>query len=249
MESVLVKDRLIHGAGTTEAEWRACGGLQALPFENISSILASIARLVVCAPHPDDEILPCAGLLSAASTAGIPILVIAVTDGEASHGNRPEKVEILRKCRPRETSAALLRLGINANVRRQKIPDGKVSDFESQLSSQWDLLRTDAVITPWRLDGHPDHEATTRAVLMASSRIGFTVLETPIWGWHWSRPAESDLPWGRGFRFLVNARTLARKRDSIRAFESQLTSDGDRPAILTPATLARFERDYEVYFR
>lgn len=42
-------------------------------------------RLVIVAPHPDDETLGCGLLIAAAVRAGVRVAVIALTDGQASH--------------------------------------------------------------------------------------------------------------------------------------------------------------------
>ena len=51
--------------------------------EHGRSILGRTASLLVLAPHPDDEILACAGLLREAAAAGLPCLVVFLTNGEA----------------------------------------------------------------------------------------------------------------------------------------------------------------------
>jgi LmbE family N-acetylglucosaminyl deacetylase len=68
---------------------------------------------VVVAPHPDDEILGCGGLLRHAAEQGMEVRVVAVTDGEAcypdEHWWTPER---LRSARRAELAAALGELGI-----------------------------------------------------------------------------------------------------------------------------------------
>ena len=40
---------------------------------------------VVVAPHPDDETLLSGGLIAHQARAGVPVIVLAVTDGEAAY--------------------------------------------------------------------------------------------------------------------------------------------------------------------
>ncbi|WP_369010244.1 PIG-L family deacetylase, partial [Salmonella enterica] len=37
------------------------------------------------APHPDDEVLACGGLMCVATDLGLEVMVVAVTDGEACY--------------------------------------------------------------------------------------------------------------------------------------------------------------------
>lgn len=243
----MVSDRQISGAGTPEADWRRHPAWAALPSAPVRSLVPAAARLVVCAPHPDDEILPCGGLLAAAADLGHPILILAITDGEASHGPSSVWSERLREGRPRETADALRRLEIDAEVRRLRFPDGGLALREDALAETLrSLIRSgDVVLAPWRWDGHPDHEATARA----AAKTGCTLLETPIWGWHWARPAEAIFPWASAVRFDLGEGLHRRKLAAIAAFTSQLEPAGGRPPVLAESTLRRFRRREEVFFR
>lgn len=81
--------RPIEGAGTPEAAWRAAPFLSALPRVTLPQLLQGSQRLVVVAPHPDDEVLGCGGLIAAARAAGMPVLIIALTDGEQAYPDEP----------------------------------------------------------------------------------------------------------------------------------------------------------------
>lgn len=243
----MVIDRQIRGEGTTEDEWQATAAFRNVPSVHASDLVPSGQRVVICAPHPDDEILPCAGLLSMLREREI--VIIAVTDGEASH---PDRSEYLREVRPTETAEALRRMGVEASVIRFGLPDGGLSGLESELTER--LLRQftwrDVIFTPWRWDGHPDHEALTAAVLSAASQRGCAQpIEMPIWGWHWVRPETEAIPWERAVRVDLDAATWAAKRRSIEAFASQIEAPLNGSPILTSTTLERFDRPFEIFFR
>ena len=244
-----LNSRQISGEGTPEAEWVACEALSTLPFAGVQSLVPAEARLVVCAPHPDDEILPCGGLLASAFDKGNEVLVIAITDGEASHGDSFR--EVLRLSRPIETTEALQLLGVDAAIVRLRMPDGKGAEFEGFLSDilRCKLQQRDIVLVPWRWDGHPDHEAAARAASQAASEVGCVLFEMPIWGWHWSNPNNTPLPWKQAVRFELSESHRQRKLDAIAAFNSQLSPIGDRPPILTQTTLKRFSRHWELYLQ
>ncbi len=240
----MTTDRTIRGPGTPEAEWLESEFIANLPSVTPRALVPPAGRLVVCAPHPDDEILPCGGLLAA--LADRDILVIAITDGEASD---PARAANLRRIRPLETQAALGRLGVDPTVERCRFPDGGLASIEGDLTAaiRRIIRPSDAVFTPWILDGHPDHEATTRAVHQATASEGCaSPIEMPIWGWHWAAPSEPRLPWDRAVKVSVDGPFRAAKRLAVREFSSQLCGS---PPILPPPVLARFDRPWEIFFR
>jgi LmbE family N-acetylglucosaminyl deacetylase len=244
---LIVDDRHL---GRSEPEWAASEPLRALPA------LAPVRspRVMVIAPHPDDEVLGTGGLLQAVRAQGVPVEFVAVSDGEASHpGASPDEVNDLRVVRPRETGVALRRLGWEAPaVIRLGLPDGQlechVDDLARRLGG---LLRPDdLVLAPWRHDGHPDHNACGRAAREAAAWASATVLGYLVWAWHWGDPHGSDIPWDRCRRFDFDRRMAARKRWAIGAFASQ-TQPSDSPKrsepVLPGPVLRRFWRQYEVF--
>ena len=247
--------RLIRGRGTGEAAWQAWPGWQRMPRATLEDLVPEGHRLVVVAPHPDDEVLGAGGVLAAAAEAGYPILVVAVSDGGASHpGSTRWPPELLVPQRIAERQNAMRTLGIDSSqVLALHLPDGDLGTHMHQLTSQLtDILSaTDVVISPWQWDGHPDHEAVAAATMTASDASGSTPLQVPIWGWHWVDPKASAFPEDRAVRFDLSAAALARKRSAVRCFVSQLTGDpstGEGP-ILPEWVLKRLLRNCEVIFR
>lgn len=244
--------RRIEGAGTPAAAWRGDPALARVPEVALERLVAPHARLVVVAPHPDDEILACGGLLHMLARRGAAPLLVAVTDGEASHaGSRAWPPERLRKVRPRETAAALARLGLaSAHVVRLGIADGGVTAAEGEITHALAaLLRpADVVVTTWRRDGHPDHEATARACARARAARGATLLETPVWGWHWSVPGDGAMPLAHARKLALAPAVLADKRAALACFHSQLTPDGDTAPVLPAPALDRILNPFELYF-
>lgn len=254
--AAVTRNRHIAGAGTGADAWHEDAGLAAVANVGAAGLVAPGARLVVVAPHPDDEILACGGLLHmlAARPPAQPPLLVAVTDGEASHpGSTDWPPEKLRAARPRETLAALACLGIEApDLLRIGIADGGVTAAEAALTHRLaDLLKPgDVVITTWRYDGHPDHEATARACLMAAAQCGARVLEVPIWGWHWSAPADDAMPLVHARKLALTQEAQSGKRAAMACFRSQVLPDASRGAdpIVSPQALDRVLLPFELYF-
>ena len=247
-----VLDRTIHGQGTPERAWRAWAGLQALSSVTIGQFAPGGARVVVVAPHPDDEVLGCGGALALLARAGREIVVVGVTDGEASHrGSLAWTPTLLAQRRRAERADGLARLGVSAPARALGMPDGGVAQDEAALAGRLSaLLRPgDAVFATWRLDGHPDHEAAGRAAAAAAADRGCRLWEFPVWMWHWAMPDDPRVPWERLRRLAVDADARQRKLRAVAAHGSQLveTPAEDRPPVLPDWALARLLRPFEVF--
>lgn len=249
-----LENRLIEGAGTSADAWRADAQLMAVPAITCQELLGAATRVVIVAPHPDDEVLACGGFLQQLAALQVPVSVIAVTDGEASHpGSATWTRTRLQSVRPDETMAALTMLGLaDVPVTRLHLPDGGVAPREAELAQALATLvtRDDLLLTTWRHDGHPDHEATARACARAAGDCGAVLVEAPIWGWHWSRPGDAAMPLAHARRLMLDDATLARKRAALDCFESQLVTDADsgHDAILTRNTLERLLNPFEMVF-
>jgi len=245
--------RLIAGAGTAADAWRGDAALAGVADIDAAALVPPGARLVVVAPHPDDEILACGGLLQLLP-AGASAVLVAVTDGEASHpGSSDWPRERLRATRPQETLAALACLGVQApDLLRIGIADGGVTAAEDLLVQRLGaiLQAGDVVLTTWRYDGHPDHEATARACLATAAQCGARILEAPIWGWHWSAPADGAMPLAHARKLALSDAVQARKRAAMACFRSQVLPDTSRGAdpIVPPHALDRVLMPFELYF-
>lgn len=247
-------ENLIRGAGTTLAEWQASHSLACVPTITHQQLIPTGHRLIVIAPHPDDEVLGCAGILARMRGREADVVMLAVTDGEASHPRSQQWTPSrLRQQRPLESLRALDCLGLDANAldwQRLGLPDSAVAGQEDQLVER--LLDVvcpgDRVITTWRLDGHCDHEATGRAAACAASQRKACLIEVPIWAWHWARPDDPRIPWARARKLMLDEKVLAQKRRAINAHASQVSTDGWASAVLDQETIERLLQPFELVF-
>lgn len=164
--------------GVTSAEqWR--GAITA------PSIAIGPGRLVVVAPHPDDEVLGLGATMAARSSRKAPDLfsgrgpgetgatdtsthdpsdvVVCVSDGAASHPGEvaPEEMRGRRKA---ECEAGARELGID--LRMLGLPDGGLSAdaVDAALHPVLDELAPTTVAVTWSGDGHPDHHVSAESV-------------------------------------------------------------------------------------
>ena len=245
----------IAGTGTREADWQAWPRLHRFPALE----LTGCRRVVLLAPHPDDEVLGAGGLLRLLHRRGAAVDVVAVTDGDASHPGSPTTSPTrLAARRRRESTAALVELGLaTAVVHRLGLVDGAVAGAEPVITAALaDLLAAAGpgtwCLSTWDGDGHPDHEAVGRAARAVAAHRGVPLLMYPIWTWHWAAPADPRVPWSRARSVGLDPETSAAKRAAVRCFGSQIAPLSAAPedaAVLTPAMLDRLCRDMEVVFR
>lgn len=230
--------------GTDEAAWMA--HLEVLQLATLE--LPDVARAIVIAPHPDDEVLAVGGLLRHLHRRGTELVIVSVTDGEGSHPVEPAAA--VARTRRDEATAAYLALGIAPTRHALGIADGAVAADEGALATTLAELTSsrDLVVAPWQRDGHPDHDAAGRAAGVAIARTGAVLLAYPVWAWHWAVPGSDHLPLDRATVLPLDAGDRTAKAAAVAAFASQLTprSGPERDPVLAPSVLSRFARPFEV---
>ncbi|TFD85479.1 methyltransferase domain-containing protein [Cryobacterium lactosi] len=249
-----------HSGGTSEHVWHdADWSSRIRPLA-----LADCGRLIVVAAHPDDESLGAGGLIAVAGQLGLGITVILATNGEASHPRSPTLTPAdLVAVRRVEMVNAVRALAAAAVVRLLDLPDGDLSQHRNSLEEALaaevaELTGAETagatwVVTPWRLDGHPDHAAAGEVAALVAARTGARLLEYPIWAWHWSSPEDPVWPTGHGtglWSLELDAAARQRKNAAMAAHTSQVQPLSDRPgdeAIVQPGFAAHFERPRELF--
>jgi LmbE family N-acetylglucosaminyl deacetylase len=129
-------------------------------------------RVVVFAPHPDDEVLGCGGALADLLDRGARVDVVLVTDGAAGARDTEERARLASK-RLEESRRALDALGGGA-LHAGGFPDRGLAERLGEveaLVSRW-LLETvpDLVFAPSPVETHPDHRAVAAALFGVASR-------------------------------------------------------------------------------
>jgi LmbE family N-acetylglucosaminyl deacetylase len=235
-------------------------------------------RLLVLAPHPDDETIACGGLIAAKREAGHDVAIAVATDGSTSHSPRHIAPAELAERRDRELTLATERLGVEGrHVHRLGLADGRLADNAREateaiagLLASW---RPDQVLVPSRRDWNPDHRALAaigRAAIgpdPAGGDAGVACFAYPVWfyePWAWfdpgrPRPTQVGQLVARLVAGAVTVRpvtvdidgVLARKAHALEAHRSQLVGPADRPdwPVLPETLLRRSLAGRELYFR
>lgn len=218
-------------------------------MEPFSGVVRDAVALVVIAPHPDDDVLGCGALIAWAS-AMMPVRILYVTDGAASHvGSATHPPERLRTVREAEALRAAAALGVTESAIFARVPDGHVPPAQSAagrdvIATTRGLIPTNervAVAFPWRRDPHADHRAVSELVRIAlTERPHAQPLEYAVWlGLIGDPHADEPVP-AEGESISCDARPwLARKRAAIGEHRSQLGQvvHDAAQAFVLPATL------------
>jgi LmbE family N-acetylglucosaminyl deacetylase len=253
--------RVIREALTDETRWRQWL-TERVPTLMLDAWLRLDERLLVIAPHPDDEVLACGGLLNLHAARGGECAVIAVTDGDASHaGCAGWSAEQLAETRRTESERGLAQLGVpRSAITRLGLPDGVVTRHTQQLleALRWQLRAGDVVVSTWRLDGHPDHEATGSAGAAVCAALGARFIEAPVWMWHWALPLDPRVPWDRMRALPLSPCAFGCKTAALAEHVTQLLprvrrdpdAHGNRRegAVLDASILQRAARRREYFF-
>nr|WP_158018574.1 PIG-L deacetylase family protein [Mycobacterium basiliense] len=233
--------------GTSMREWLSAETLPTLD-------LGECTRLVVVAPHPDDETLGLGATIAQLSASGIDVQLVSASDGGAARPGAPAPARIrLEAVRRRELRRAAAILGVSSII-SLSLPDGQLAEHEHRLTDRLTRLLENVgpgtwCAATWRGDGHPDHEAVGRAADRACRRTGVVLLEYPVWMWHWAIPAEPVVPWSDGFSIALSRWAIARKREAARCFGSQFEPAEGAGPVLPAFVLDRLIAVGEMVFR
>ena len=217
-------------------------------------------RCVVIAPHQDDEALGCAGLILARRTAGLPVSIIYLTDGAASHPGHPcLSPADLAQLRRAEARQAMQRLGVpDSCLDFIDAPDGTLAHLSQdafeylarRLAARISLNQPTEMFLPCRDDGSSEHTAAYRITRRALHLAGLVprLLEYPVWAW-WSpqRLARVGMTSQRVWR-LSFAHAASRKRDALACYVTQGQPTPPWPQAVLPAGFVDCFANGEEYF-
>jgi LmbE family N-acetylglucosaminyl deacetylase len=223
-------------------------------------LFADVSALVVVAPHPDDDVLGCGGAIAIAAERDLPIHVLYVTDGAASHpGSVAFPPPRLKAVREAEARTALACLAPDASTSFFGWPDGTVPQpGDERAHPLLALLRAafaagSLILAPWRRDPHPDHRAVSALVCATVARRD-DLHHAEYFVWLDERGAAADARAAdEGTLIELDiARHVAAKRNALAEHRSQLgalITDARENFVLPEGLIARSGAPIERYVR
>jgi LmbE family N-acetylglucosaminyl deacetylase len=193
-------------------------------------------RLLVIAPHPDDEILGCGGILCSALERQQQVDILYLTDGEGT-GVHPDPARI-RAERQQIADRVMTKLNIPADrLHRWRLPDGGVprqgaAGFEAaatRLADLIDTLKPDWLLATHALDYWPyDHVACAElaSAAVAQSRRRPRVGLYWVWAWYNLRPWRLQLKRHPGLKRIDISPWANTKRELVGLYLNPLSPSG-----------------------
>ncbi len=178
-------------------------------------------RVLVLAPHPDDEVFGCGGAIADLAASGATVDVLLVTDGAAGASDEEGRRAIAAR-RAGESRTALAVLGggtVHEGGMRDRGLGGHSTGLEDLIASFLAKTSPDLVFAPSPVETHPDHRAVASALLALARRpaadAGAAALAHATVAFF-----EISQPFRPNFLFDLTP-VLERKRQAVVVFASQ----------------------------
>lgn len=181
-------------------------------------------KILVIAPHPDDEVLGCGGTIKKYTKTGNEVYLCVVTKAYA-----PDWSEKFLKERPKEIKESNKILGITKTyfldfltAKLDAVPQKELNDSITNIVKE---LKPEKVYVPYGGDLSKEHRLTFEAALVATRpKHNSTIKKILLY------ETLSETEWGRGFTkkmFIPNvyvdiSNTLKYKLKAMQAYKSEL---------------------------
>lgn len=166
-------------------------------------------RVLAFAPHSDDEILGCGGMLAWHADRGDAVRVVHVSDGAGLDADRAVAQE-----REAEARGALERLGVG-DVVDLGLPDGRLGQgagLATVLADEVARFAPGLVYAPSPWEAHPDHQAVFAGLAAAGWEGDLSDTVCHLYG-------VNNPVWATGL-YDITAQTAA-KNEALGRFETQ----------------------------
>lgn len=198
--------------------------------------------LLIIAPHPDDEVLGCGGLIQQALAHGSRVDVVILTNGEASHDGCCNKADIAEN-RTRLTYRAAQTIGLQKeNIHKLDFKDGGVSlDDKENIDRLYELLATiqpKQIYIPHQNEGWNDHivvKGLIDSFLEQNHKV--EMYEYLVWSWYYVR---GWFDWRQCKVLNMTRQETDIKKQAIKEYTTDIAPcgkpwSGTLPSILTKA--------------
>lgn len=210
-----------------------------------------LGTVVVVAPHPDDEVMGCGGLIQRLTKSGNDVHIIFMTGGEGSHrGCCNLEEEQLKSVRRKMAQQIDSLLGVEpSRLHFLDYPDGGIrmeSSEAKRLSTPLCQLNPTSIFVPHWGEGWPDH-VNTRAIVNEIVGNNVAVYEYCVWLWYYN---VWHLDWHNAFMLRMTKEEHQRKMEAIEYYVTPKASCG-KPwsGVLPKVFISAVECRDELFFK
>lgn len=207
-------------------------------------------RTLIIAPHPDDEVLGCGGLIAKLVADGNPPYIVILTGRGASHSNccGLESESIVSERRKLTKDAlSILNLPLE-NLFELDFKDGHISASDIEEIREFNKIINDIkpanILVPHKGEGLSDHLAA-REIGLSFKEVN--LYEYCVWMWYYH---QKELDWHNGYILQLSENQEGKKRNAIKTYiEPQAPCGNPWSGVLPEVFIKACSWDKELYFK
>ncbi len=199
-------------------------------------------NILIIAPHADDEILGCGGVISKYSKKKVNIYVAIMTNaskGDKILFNQSKIKKIRQECLTANNSLGVKKVFFNEfpAPRLDQYPLYKISQKISKLINQ---TKCETIFLPYENDIHKDHQCIFQAALVACRPINGTSIKNILSYETLSETEWSSVSFQPNFYEILSDKDLKNKINAFETYKSQIKKDFHPRSISGIKNLARY---------
>lgn len=208
-------------------------------------------RIVIVAPHPDDEVIGCGGLIARLTSLGYPPQVIILSSGGGSHRGccNIDEETVIEQRRELTIKAAHI-LGLpHEYIHHLDFKDGEINGTDkNNLQSFHELLKElhpAIVFVPHHGEGWPDH--VNVRTMIEEIKCKAEIYEYCVWMWYYN---VWRLDWRNARVLHLSTDEHRRKTEAVDAYTTP-AAPCEKPwsGVLPKVFLKAAKWNRELYFR
>lgn len=215
--------------------------------------LTPVDKILIIAPHPDDEILGCAGLIQKSLEENHRVDVIIMSGGGKSHSGccNITTDELIRNRRSLSKNAAGI-IGLpDENLYFLDYPDGNIdysNEETKQLKKLMSDINPDMIFIPHQREGWSDHIQTAEIVKkLVTGKESVKIYEYCVWFWYYNY---WHIDWGNARILKMDKEQHLKKISAIDAYIKPLAPCGKPYSGVLPKVLIKANKwNRELYFK
>jgi len=213
--------------------------------------------VLIIAPHPDDEVLGCGGLINRLCENGNPPYIAILTHGEASHAGccLIDSTELgIKRIELARNADSILGVPLD-NIKILNYKDGAVPQHDEggALCQYIKLIKPEIVLIPHWGEGWLDH-VNVASLISDYIDNNMEVYEYCVWSWYYVMWAGNfglaKLSWDKANVIKLNKEERTIKESALKEYLTPIADCGKPYSGVLPSQLIKSgNSDIELYFK